>query len=132
MSVESLKTEIADTVSKLDALERQREALLREIDSTTIRLTALKDALTIVTGFPRYIETTKPPIQNPDPWEDALRVIAAKGGQFTTDEVVDECAARGGDMPRSRARSRLAHLVDRKILKRLDEGIFRFSPASPP
>jgi hypothetical protein len=142
MSTETLKTQIADLTERYQALVRQREGLDRQIETTKIRLDAFQEAYVMVggqaaasngqdgsTAAPKA--RVRPTLLNPlDPWDDALQVLRAKGRQFTTDDIIAEAESRGSDIDRVKARSRLAHLVDRKSLVRVREGVFEFPGAA--
>lgn len=138
-NIEALKLQIEGETQKLRGLLSRRSDLNREIEALRNRLVAFRQSLAIVTGEPVPAETfsedgakvthaglVKPVIRHPDPWEDALGVMQARGGPFTTDEILTEARSRGSDIHRVRVRSRLAHLVDSKKLTRMREGIFIF------
>jgi hypothetical protein len=136
---DKLKTQVDELAAKYRALVRQRDGLDRQIEAVKIRLEAFQDAYAMVNGQPipaasqnSEIVTPKgrirPVIRHLDPWEDALAAMQEKGGEFTTDAICVEARSRGGDIIRSRARTRLAHLVDRKVLKRIRDGVFEFPP----
>jgi hypothetical protein len=141
MSIEALRSQIDAEALKLGTLLSQRRDLDRQIYGAKERLEAFQQAFALVTGEPVPAETflqdgafvtpkgvVRPTINHTDPWQDALIQMKAKGGEFTTNEIVAEAKRRGIDIPRLRARSRLAHLVDKKVLLRVREGVFRFSP----
>lgn len=122
MGTEALKREIDEQTIKLGALLRQREGVDRQIAILKVRLEALQEAFSLVNGP----TANKPTIVLSDPWEDALRVVRENGGSFTTGAIFDEAKSRGSDIDRTRARTRLAHLVDRGKLRRVREGVFEF------
>jgi hypothetical protein len=139
MSIDALKSELDKEEAKFRALLRQRDGLDRQIEASRNRLDAFQQALALVTGQAVPAETfledgavvmpngqRRPVIGHVDPWEDALRVMEKKGGEFTTDQIIAEARSRGSDIPRIRARSRLAHAVDRHRLRRVREGVFEF------
>jgi hypothetical protein len=121
-------------------LMTQRQALDRDIEISRARLQAFHKAKAALSNqpaadpVPEKAETAapngdaRPTIIHPDPWQDALIAMKARGGEFTTDEIMAEAKRRGSDIMRVRVRSRLAHLVDKKVLLRVREGVFRFSP----
>lgn len=136
---DKLKAQIDELADKFRALVRQREGLDRQIEAMKIRLEAFQDAYAMVRGQPTSADvdelngqiitpkgSTRPVIHHADPWEDALIVMGKKEGEFTTDEILAEARRRGSDMIRVRARSRLAHLVDRGELERVRDGVFKF------
>ena len=132
MSIDALRQQIDSEAGKLQALIRQRAGLDKQIDATRMRLEAFQQSLALVTGRPTVAPHVTPNgsirqvIHDPDPWEDALAAMRRKGGTFTTDEVFGYATARGSDISRTRARTRLAHLVDRNRLNRVEDGVFEF------
>jgi hypothetical protein len=132
MSIDALKKLIDDEAGKLQALIRQRAGLDKQIDAARTRLEAFQQSLALVTGRPTVAPHVtangriRQVIHDPDPWEDALAAMRRKGGSFTTDEIFDQAKSGGSDIDRVKARSRLAHLVDRKRLTRVEDGVFEF------
>jgi hypothetical protein len=140
MNLDALNAMINDETRNFHGLMTQRHALDRAIDISRARLEAFHKARAAVSDQPAAPVTSeraetvapsenfKPTVINPDPWQDALIAMKAKGGEFTTGEIMAEAKRRGSNTFRVRARSRLAHLVDKKVLLRVREGVFRFSP----
>jgi hypothetical protein len=139
MKTTALETQIEEEAEKLQALVRQRNGLDRQIEAARTRLEAFQQALALVTGQPVVAESfvqdgaiitprgrVRPTLNHADPWEDALIVMKKRGGEFSTDQIITEAEARGADLTRDRARSRLAHLVERRILERVRDGNFKF------
>jgi len=62
-------------------------------------------------------------------WSAALTAMRAKGGKFTTDQILEHVITKGWAlMPRHAARGRLAELVAKGTLRRVRNGVFEFPP----
>lgn len=133
MSTVDLKAQIDDLSEKLRALVRQRDGLDRQIEATKTRLEHFREAYELVSGqsVPDKMATATNggvhrQLSKGEAWTAALNAMRAKGGEFTTDEVLNEANARGADMPRHSARGRLAELAAKRTLRRLRDGVFEF------
>jgi hypothetical protein len=127
---DKLKAQIDDLDGKLRALVRQRDGLDHQIEILKVRVEAFREAHALVNESHDIQKRpapngTRPVIHHADPWQDALRVMRGKG-RFTTDEIMAEAKARGSDVERPKARVRLAHLVSKNILIRIQDGVFEF------
>jgi hypothetical protein len=137
MKLDALDALINEEARNFHGLLTQRQALERDLEISRAKLQAFHKARAAVSAAdpaPEKAETAgpngeaKPTIVHLDPWQDALIAMKAKGGEFTTDEIMAEAKRRGSDIMRVRVRSRLAHLVDKKVLLRVRDGVFQFSP----